>query len=84
MNRGHERGDERLDRILESLQQVNVNLESLRVSLTMLSEQGMDHEERLRDVEKWRHNMVPYVAGMTFLLGCVLQLALGMWWGRGR
>lgn len=71
--------DECVDRIIESLAQVNVNLESLRVSLQMLTEIKMDHELRLRSLERWNHNQAPLVAAATFLLGAVCSAAVQKW-----
>lgn len=62
---------ERLDRILESLSRIQVTIESLRVSLVSLSESVHDHEERLRGIERWRHQLTPVLAMLTFLLGVV-------------
>lgn len=68
--------DEHLDRILESLAQVNVNLEGLRVSLQAVIETTTDHEQRLRAIERWKHNLTPILAAITFLLGAVASIAL--------
>lgn len=64
--------DEKLDRILDSLHQVNLHLESLRVSLAAVVELTADHEHRLRTVERWRHNLTPLLTIATFTLGAVL------------
>jgi hypothetical protein len=63
--------DEKLDRIVEALQQVNVNLESLRVTLLSLVQITDDHEARLRSVERWQNNLTPILAVATFMLGAV-------------
>lgn len=68
--------DENSDRILESLCQINVNLEGLRVSLSMINELTTDHESRLRKIEVWKHNITPVLAVMTFVLGAVFTVAL--------
>jgi hypothetical protein len=68
--------DERLDRVVESLQQINVNLEGLRVALIDLTETSADHEERLRSVERWRYNLTPVVAAVTFVLGAICSIAV--------
>ena len=64
--------DEKLDRIIEALHQVNVNLEALRVTLANLVELSTDHEHRLRTLERWRHNLTPVLALLTFTLGAVI------------
>jgi hypothetical protein len=69
--------DERWDRVLEALQQVNVHLEGLRVSLLGLVDASDDHETRLRRVERWHHNLTPVLAALTFLLGAVFTEMLG-------
>lgn len=68
--------DERLDRVVESLQQINVNLEGLRVALIDLTETSADHEQRLRSVERWRHNLTPVLAAVTFVLGAICSVAI--------
>jgi hypothetical protein len=68
--------DDRLDRIVEAVQQANVTLESLRVSLTALVEVSQDHEQRLRTMERWRHNLTPIVAAITFMLGALVTATL--------
>ena len=64
--------DEKLDRIIEALHQINVSLEALRVTLMNLVELSEDHEHRLRTLERWRHNLTPVVTLLTFMLGAVL------------
>lgn len=68
--------DEHLDRILESLAQVNVNLEGLRVSLITVTETAADHEHRLRAIERWKYHLTPILAAITFVLGAVFSIAL--------
>lgn len=70
------RDDERLDRVVEALQQINVNLEGLRVALVNLTQTTADHEGRLRSVERWRHYLTPLVAALTFVLGAVCSAAV--------
>lgn len=71
--------DERLDRILESLQQVNLNLETLRVSFANLTQMVEDHENRLRVVERWKHHLTPILAALTFTLGAVATVIVQEW-----
>jgi len=71
--------EESLDRLVESLALINVNLEGLRVSLQAVIETKADHEQRLRSMERWRYNMTPVVALMTFLLGAICNAALEWW-----
>lgn len=68
--------DERLDRIIESLHQINISLEGLRITLSGLEEMNLDQEERLRKVETWKHNMNPLVVGITFALGAVISTTI--------
>lgn len=68
--------DERLDRVVEALQQINVNLEGLRVALIDLTETASDHEERLRSMERWRHGLTPVLAAVTFVLGAICSVAV--------
>ena len=69
--------DEKLDRIVEALQEVNVNLEGLRVSMTSLMHANEDHETRIRAVERWQSNLTPFLAALTFILGAVFTEMLG-------
>ncbi len=70
------REDERLDRVVEALQQINVNLEGLRVALVDLTETTSDHETRLRSMERWRHSLTPVLAALTFVLGAICSVAI--------
>ncbi|QDT52157.1 hypothetical protein Pan44_01660 [Caulifigura coniformis] len=70
------REDERLDRVVEALQQINVNLEGLRVALVDLTETTADHEDRLRSIERWKHSLTPVLAALTFVLGAICSLAI--------
>ena len=74
--------DDRLDRITESLQQICVQLESLRVSLQSLGHAAEDHEIRLRGIERWRNTLTPVFAIATFVLGSIFTTALGHWAGK--
>ena len=69
-------GDERLDRIVEALQQINIQLEGLRVTIVANSEAVSDHEKRLRMIEQWRHSLTPLFAVGTFILGAVASTAV--------
>jgi len=68
--------DDKLDRMLESLQQVAVSVESLRVSLNRLIDVTEDHEQRLRRLETWRNNLTPVIAVCTFVLGSLFNALL--------
>jgi len=65
--------DERIDRLIEAVQETNVLLEGMKVSLTQLSERSLDHEQRLRTIERWRHNLTPILAALTFVSGIVFS-----------
>ena len=73
---GMARDDERLDRVVEALQQINVNLEGLRVTLVDLTETAADHEDRLRSIERWKHSLTPVLAALTFVLGAICSVAV--------
>jgi hypothetical protein len=64
--------EDRLDRILESLSRIQVTIESLRMSLLSISDAVHDHEGRLRNVERWKHQLTPVLAVVTFVLGIVV------------
>lgn len=65
--------DERIDRLIESLRKISVQLENLRVSLLALHQDIGDHEERLRVVEQWKHNLSPVLAIVSFVVGVILS-----------
>jgi len=69
-------GDESLDRLVESLAQINVSLEGLRISLQAVTETKADHEQRLRSIERWRYQLSPIMALITFVLGAMCSKAL--------
>ena len=68
--------EEKLDRVVEALSQVAVNLESLRLTLSALGEVSDDHEQRIRTVERWHNQLTPVLAAMTFTLGALFSAAL--------
>lgn len=68
--------EDSFDRLVESLALINVNLEGLRVSLQAVTETKIDHEHRLRSMERWRYNLSPVVALITFALGAMCSAAL--------
>ena len=68
--------DDKLDRIMESVQQTNVQLESLRVSVQSLIQEQNDHEQRLRILERWRNNLTPIFALLTFVIGSLFTAVL--------
>lgn len=68
--------DDKLDRIMETVLQTNVQLESLRVSVQTLVQQQDDHESRLRTLERWRNNLTPIFALLTFVIGSLFTAAL--------
>ncbi len=73
------RSDEKLDRIVEALHEVNVNLGGLQVTLTGLVDVTNDHETRLRVIERWQNNLTPILAAMTFVLGVTFTEVIDRW-----
>ncbi len=65
--------NERIDRLLESLSRVSVQLETLRVSLRAVHEDLQDHEQRLRNVEQWKHKLTPVLAAISFVAGAAVS-----------
>lgn len=65
------RQEDKLERIVVALHEVNVNLEGLRSTLQNLHAMSLDHEGRLRIIERWQNNLTPVLAAMTFLLGVI-------------
>jgi hypothetical protein len=68
--------DDKLDRMIDSLQQLAVNIEGLRGSVDGLVRVARDHEQRLRGLERWRNNLTPVIAAVTFILGSIFNVAL--------
>jgi hypothetical protein len=71
--------DDKLDRIMESLQQLTVQVESLRVTVGSVVGAVEDHEARLRRIETWQNNLTPVIAVGTFVLGSLFDLFLRRW-----
>lgn len=71
--------DQRLERIVEALGQLQVSLESLRGSLGTIVQTSADHEERLRSIERFQNMLTPTLAAITFVLGVVAKEAVGRW-----
>lgn len=67
---------DKLDRIFEALQLLNVNLENLRVTLATQIQVADDHEQRLRSIERWHNSLTPVLAAITFTLGAVVSITL--------
>ncbi|RLS52609.1 MAG: hypothetical protein DWH91_16300 [Planctomycetota bacterium] len=65
--------NERIDRLLESLARVSVQLETLRVSLSAVHQDLQDHEQRLRIVEQWKHKLAPILAALLFVAGAIVS-----------
>ncbi len=63
------RDEGKLERVVIALHDVRVSLESLRTVLEGLQSLSCDHEGRLRNIERWQHNLTPVLAAMTFVLG---------------
>ena len=63
--------NDRIDRLLESLARVSVQLETLRVSLSAVHQDLQDHEQRLRTVEQWKHKLTPVLAAASFVAGAI-------------
>jgi hypothetical protein len=68
--------DDKLDRLMEAVARMNVNLESVRVSVQALVAEQQDHEQRLRILERWRNNLTPVFAVLTFVIGSLFTAAL--------
>ncbi len=68
--------DERIDRFVDSLRKISVQLENLRVSLLALHHDISDHEARMRSVEQWKHNLSPVLAIVSFVVGVILSAAV--------
>ena len=69
--------DEQVERVVEALHEVRLTLESLRACLKRLVEAGEDHEQRLRVIERWKHNLTPVIAALTFVLGALFTTLVG-------
>ncbi len=65
--------DERIDRLVEAVQQTNLLLEGLKVTMAQHSVRSVDHEERLRVIERWHQYLTPILAALTFLSGVVFS-----------
>jgi hypothetical protein len=68
--------DDKLDRLVESVQQVVLTMESLKLSIQRLLETAADQEHRLRVLEHWRSSLMPVIAVLTFILGSLFDAAI--------
>ncbi len=62
---------EDLNRVVDALHQVNLTLESLRVTMSTQVEEIDDHEKRLRQLERWTSSLTPVIASLIFLGGVI-------------
>ena len=62
--------------IIQSLAQIDVHLERLQVTLNAVADTASDHEQRIRTIERWKYNLTPMLAVVTFILGGVFSVAL--------
>jgi len=62
---------EDLNRVVDALHQVNLTLESLRVTMGTQVEEIDDHEKRLRLLERWTSSLTPVIASLIFLSGVI-------------
>ena len=60
-----------LNRVVDALHQVNLTLESLRVTMSTHVDEIDDHEKRLRQLERWTSSLTPIMAGLIFLSGVI-------------
>ena len=65
--------NERIDRLLESLARVSVQLETLRVSLSGVHQDLQDHEQRMGVIEQWKHKLTPILAAISFVAGAAVS-----------
>lgn len=68
--------DEKLDRLIASVQSVNVKIEQMRTTLGTMSQTSTDHESRLRAVERWQNTSSPLLMVLTFVLGATFKAGL--------
>lgn len=68
--------NERIDRLLESLSRVSVQLETLRVSLSGVHQDLQDHEQRMRVIEQWKHKLAPFLAAISFVAGAAVSAVI--------
>ena len=68
--------DEKLDRLIHSVQSMAVKIEQLRIGVDAMAKANADHEQRLRVIERWHNKMSPLLAVATFVLGAVFKMTL--------
>lgn len=73
-------GDDKLDRLTELIQELAVQVERLRGLLEGMAKVSEDHEQRLRSLDRWRNQLTPILAVLTFLLGSVISVAIERVW----
>jgi hypothetical protein len=70
---------DRLEKLLDTLQSLSLQLEHIRVSLEAVVELTKDHESRLRHVEVAQHRLTPFVSGLVVLLTTLATVAITQW-----
>lgn len=68
--------EEKLQRLFETLAEIQVSLEAIRGSLTPLMAARQDHEDRLRLLERRHYRLLPLSALTTFALGVLFKIGL--------
>lgn len=68
------------DPLLTALQRLAIQVERLRGSVDQLLNLARDHENRLRQTERWRNQLSPWIAAITFLAGAIMTIAVDRLW----
>jgi len=68
--------DEKLDRLIASVQSVNVKIEQMRTTVGTMSQTRNDHETRLRAGERWENTSSAVLMVLTFVLGATFKAGL--------
>ena len=65
---------QQLERIHETLHHLDKHAEGIRVAGEKLNDWSIDHEKRLRFMEKWQGSISPFFTGGVFLLGVIVTV----------
>jgi hypothetical protein len=68
--------EEKLERLFDTLAEIQLSLEALRGSMTPLIAARQDHEDRLRSLERRHYKLLPLSAVTTFALGVLFKIGL--------
>ncbi len=63
--------ESKLDKLSEQIAKIYTAQSTSNQTIMSMQENHIDHESRIRLLEKWQNGLTPLFAAGTFILGCV-------------